>query len=251
MALRWVSAVALVALAVGCGSRNDEAPEGPTWDWQVGDGPLAPVSGRVFVFGPSAGATLVGATVSVAEAPECTTTVGEDGSFELEVPSGAPVSFVLEQPGFPLNQSATLKVGSEGIVFLGFQAPTEATFGALAIMAAIAAEPERCQVTTTVSRAGTEPYGGIGLGEPDVVVTIEPGIEASPIYFEYASESLIYPEPDLTATTIDGGVVLPNVPPGEYRLTATKQGKAFTPVDIRCRPGTLVNAVPPYGLQEL
>jgi len=246
----WLLA-AFAAFGLGCSSSEDELAESPTWSWTIGDGPLAPVSGRAFVFGPSAGASLEGATVAAAEAPEYQTTVGQDGSFELQVPSGAPVSFRLDQPGFYPNQSATLPVGPDGVTLLGFQAPTESTIGALAIVASIYVDPELCQISTTVSRAGTEPYGGVGLGEPDVVVTIEPDVPTDPIYFEYADESLIYPDPDLMATTIDGGVVIPNVPPGEYRLTAIKEGMAFTPVDIRCRAGTLVNAAPPHGLQEI
>lgn len=42
-----------------------------------------------------------------------------------------------------------------------------------------------------------------------------------------------------------------NVPPGEYLLTAYKEGVVFRDVRIKCRAGMLVNASPPWGLQAL
>jgi len=39
------------------------------------------------------------------------------------------------------------------------------------------------------------------------------------------------------------------VPPGEYVWTADKPGVAFSQVMMKCRPGVLVNASPPWGLQ--
>ncbi len=238
---------------VGDGGASDAPIDDPTSHWHAGDGPLAPVSGKVFVFGPSNGEVLDGAKLSVAEAPDYQTTVAADGSFAFEVPSGAPVSFVVEQPGFHPNQSATLQVEPKGIEMLGFQAPTESTFDLLANFSDIDPDPARCQIATTVSRAGTAPYGGSALGEPDVVVSIDPPLpsESGPIYFEYVNESLILPMRTLTATSIDGGVIFANVPEGEYTLTATKPGKQFSTVEIRCRAGRLVNAAPPHGLQEL
>lgn len=250
-----LSALAAVFL-LGCTSEDptENPPADPTASWKVGNGPLAPITGKAFVFGPGNGPSLEGATVSVAEAPAYHTTVAADGTFAFEVPSGAPLSFLLEQPGFHPNQSAAIPIGPEGIEKLGFQVPTESTFNLLAILADIdEPDPARCQVSTTVSRAGTEPYGGPALGEPDVVVSIDPPLpsDAGPIYFEYVSDATILPDRTLTKTSIDGGVIFANLPPGEYVLEATKEGKQFTPVQIRCRAGHLVNAAPPNGLQEL
>jgi hypothetical protein len=45
-------------------------------------------------------------------------------------------------------------------------------------------------------------------------------------------------------------VIFANVSVGEYTISATKPGTSFSPAVIRCRPGVLVNAAPPNGIQE-
>lgn len=217
-----------------------------------GAGPLVTASGAAHVFGPGGG-DLTGAVISVAEAPALTTTVAANGTFSLGVPGGGECSFVLRKAGFAANQTATLPVGAGGITQIGFQAPTDKTFDLLATITGIDVDPARCQIATTVSRAGTAPYGGPALGEPDAIVTIMPPLPAEhgPIYFRYVSTDVIYPDRKLAATTLDGGVLYANVPPGEYVLRADKPGKKFTTVKLRCRAGMLVNAAPPWGIQEL
>jgi hypothetical protein len=226
----------------------------PTETWIVGDGPWVPVSGAAFTFGPTSGRDLRGARIVVAEDPSIFTTLEADNRFYLEVPSGAPLSFRLEQPGFFPNQTATLDPGAEGLSLVGFQAPIEEMAEALAAGAGVVMNPERCQVATTVSAASSEPYGGSGMGEPGVIVELLPELPAGasgPVYFAYYSEAVIYPDPSLRATSIDGGVLFANLPPGEYRLRAEKEGIEFTEVELRCRAGTLVNAAPPHGIQVL
>jgi hypothetical protein len=184
------------------------------------------------------------------EAPQYTTTVAADGTFTFDVPSGGPATFTMQQQGFHLNQTGTIDIGADGVAMLGFQAPTDMTFDTLATALDVTPDPTRCQIATTVSRAGTAPYGGDGLGETDSVVSIDPALPAKqgPIYFGYTN-GVIYPDTTLKATSLDGGVVFTNVPVGDYTLTATKAGVNFSTVDIRCRAGVLVNAAPPNGLQ--
>ncbi len=235
-----------LACAASCG--DDELA------WSVGSGPLVRVSGHAFVFGlNSQNLTLEGATVAVAEAPEYATAVAADGTFSLQVPSGAPVSFSLTQPGFHPNQSAAIDLGPEGIAMLGFQTPTEETFSVLGSISEVVPDPKRCQISTTISRLGTEPFGGDALGVEGAVATLSPGVPAAdgPIYFAYYGDGFILPSRELTETSIDGGVIFSNVPPGEYTLTASKEGHRFSQVKIRCRAGVLVNAAPPNGIQEL
>jgi hypothetical protein len=241
-----ISAAILAVLVVACGGTTD-----PTASWIANDGPPATVTGRTFVFGPSAGLSLEGAIVSVTESPDVTATVAADGTFTIAAPSGGPATFSLTQDGFFPNQSATLEITADGIAMLGFQAPTYEGVDTLATFVRVTPDPTRCQISTTVSRAGTEPYGGHALGVEGATVTIDPPLPASsgPIYFAYAE--VPFPDRTLAKTTIDGGVVFTNVPVGQYTLTAVKDGLTFSTVDVRCRAGVLVNAAPPHGLQEL
>lgn len=230
----------------GCGDDDSN-------DWVVGTGAPVRVNGHAFVFGPNGyNLTLEGATVAVAEAPSISTTVGADGTFAFDVPSGAPVSFSLTQEGFHANQSAAIEIGPEGIARLGFQAPTNEGFTLLGLLAGVEPDPKRCQISTTISRIGTEPYGGDALGVEDAVASIDPPLPADSkvIYFAFAGGSTIYPDPARTTTSLDGGVIFSNVPVGEYTITATKAGLQFTSAVIRCRAGVLVNAAPPNGIQQ-
>lgn len=237
----------LLVAAPACGD-NDST------HWPANSGPPAHVVGHAFIFGPNdAMLSLAGATVAVAEAPSVATTVAADGSFEFDVPSGGAQSFLLTQDGFHPTQSAAIDVGTDGIARLGFQVPTEDTFGLLGTLADVRPDPMRCQVATTVSRLGTEPYGGDGLGVEGATAALAPGLPsgaAGPIYFAYAN-GVIYPDPSLTQTSLDGGVIFANVPIGDYTLTADKAGTSFSSAEIRCRAGVLVNAAPPNGLQQL
>lgn len=244
------NSLCVLAALAGCAGDDD-----PTKAWVPNTGPAAHVAGHAFVFGPNSTAlSLEGATVAVAESPTVATTVAADGTFAFDVPSGGPTSFSLTQPGFHDNQSATLTIGADGIAMLGFQAPTDDGFDMLANIVRVTPDPAKCQISTTVSHAGTEPYGGDALGEDGATVAIDPQPSGAlgPIYFAYAGSpgsSVIYPDPNLTATSIDGGVIYANVPVGEYTLTATKAGVTFSKVTIWCRAGVLVNAAPPNGLQ--
>ena len=235
----------LVALAA-CGDGD------PTADWVANTGAPVEVSGRAFVFGPnSANLSLVGATITVTESPMVSTVVtGADGTFHALVPSGGPQTFTLSQPGFHVNQSAAIDIGPDGIAMLGFQAPTEDGFDTLAGIVRVTPDPAKCQISTTVSRAGTEPYGGDGLGEEGATVTIDPAPAGAlgPVYFAYMG-GVIYPDTSLTATSLDGGVIYANVPVGEYTITAHKAGVTFSTATIWCRAGVLVNAAPPNGIQ--
>lgn len=240
----------LLLAACAASADSTQVTTDPTADWLPGDGPDVAVSGKAFVFGPGGG-SLAGATVSVLEDPSRMGVVAEDGTFSLDVPSGAPLSFVLARDGFTTVQSATVDPGADGLADVGFQVPTPDTVTLLALAAQVDLATDLCQVATTVSSAASPPYGGAGVGEPGATVTLGalPDGASGPIYFDYLSESLILPDPDLTATTIDGGVLFANLPTGAYTLHADKEGVEFTEAAVRCHPGALVNAAPPHGIE--
>lgn len=230
------------------------APEDPTASWVPGEGPIVTVSGQAFLFGPAPGVSLAGAAVYVLEAPEQRGVVADDGSFSLEVASDAELSFVIEQEGLATVQSATIPIGADGLADLGFQVPTPTVVDLMALAAGVELDAERCQLVTTVSSVASPPYGGAGVGEAGAVVVIDPAAPdgaVGPVYFDYLSDDLILPDPALTATTIDGGVLFGNVPTGAWTLRAEKAGVTFTEPVARCHPGALVNAAPPHGIEAL
>lgn len=248
-------------LLLGCAgaSLDNAAPEdtsapaetedtAPDWTW---DGATTTGAGVAVEFALGGG-SVVGAEVSSLELPSATTTTAEDGSFTLEVPSGGVASFTLSHPDAPPIQTATLQVPEGGLTGVTFQVPDHEMYALMEGFSEVEADDAACQIATTVTCAGCDMWHGAFHGEPGATVTIEPPLpeEAGPVYFYRNSENgLIWPDPDLTETTEDGGVLFLNVPPGEYVLTAHKDGVSFEARTMRCRAGWLVNASPPFGLQ--
>jgi hypothetical protein len=113
----------------------------------------------------------------------------------------------------------------------------------------------RCQVVTTAGKA----WASILLnvfphGEPGAIAVIDPPLESlptadpppiGPVYFSKQAE----PDPLLTSTSVDGGIVYLNMLEGEYTITATKANVEFATVRVKARPGIIVNASPPYEVK--
>ncbi len=215
-------------------------------------GPTVSVSGHVMQFS-QAGGRLEGAVISVLEFPGITSTSGADGEFLFAaLPSGSQVSFVMSHPDYPPIQTGTFTLGTDNLERVTFQAPNHYMYSLLARISQVQPDPNRCQIATTVTRVGLSTYdGGTSHGEPDATVSIAPtpAETVGPIYFNLANHNTIFPDLELTQTTLDGGVLFLNTFPGEYTLSALKPDTTFTDVTIRCRPGFLVNASPPQGLQ--
>jgi len=212
--------------------------------------PTASVSGDAFAFNEGVDSRVVGGRVFVLEDPEVSTTTDATGHFVLnDLPVGSDVTLVLEHPEFIPIQTGTIELGEDGAERVTFQAVTPGIRDALAGLLMITLDPERCQMVTTVTRVGRSLYDPGAHGEAGVTVTIDPPLpaESGPIYFD----SRVLPDPTLTETSDDGGVLFVNVPPGEYTWTAHADGLAFRPVRMKCRAGMLVNASPPWGLQVI
>ncbi|CAN5712079.1 hypothetical protein BH11MYX1_BH11MYX1_39680 [soil metagenome] len=239
--------VSLLLAACGDSSKGDVSK-----DWAPNTGPTAHVTGMVFVFGPNgAGLTVEGGVIAVVEDPSVTTTVAGNGTFAFDVPSGGPATFSFTKDGFHLEHSATIEVTAAGIPLLGFQVPVEETYQLLAAVAKITLDETKCQIVTTISASGTEPYGGDGLGVPGSTISIEPAAGDKPTYFAYQNGT-IYPDNTLTATSMDGGAIIANADAGgEYVIQGHKAGLSFQAATIRCRAGALANAAPPNGIQQL
>lgn len=206
------------------------------------------LSGNAIHF--SEGTRVADATVWVLEHPEMTTVTNADGYFEFPgLEEGEEVSLVLEHPDFHPIQNGTVRLGATGAERVTFQAVTWAVYDGLAFLLSIVPdELNACQMVTTVTRVGKSIYDPGAHGEPFAIVSTEPALTSDhgPIYFN----SSVLPQPSLTRTSDDGGVLFVQVPPGDYVWTARRVDSVFTRVKSKCRAGLLVNASPPWGLQK-
>lgn len=236
--------------ATGSDTALDDS--GSSSEADTGPAPVA-VSGDAFAFTlPGEPYGLIdGATISILEQPEHTVTTDAEGHFALDaLPPGSEATFVLERDGFPVARTKTFTLPDAGpLERVTFQVPDDALFELLAGILMIEVDPGTCQLVSTVTRVGKSIYDAGAHGEAGATVTLDPPIPAEhgPIYFNAG----VIPDPTLTETSEDGGVLYTNVPPGTYVMQAHKDGVTFESTTMKCEPGVLVNASPPYGVQAL
>jgi hypothetical protein len=229
----------MISITMGCG--GSDATDGA---------PVITVSvtGNVFVF--PFGRNLPDANITILEVPGKSCITDEDGGFRFDgLEQGSDVTFVMNHPRYPRAQTATFTLGSEDLKEVTFQVPGFFIYNFLAFILKEQPAEDKCQIVSTVTEKGKSLYNSWPRhGVEGVTVHISPELPESrgPIYFG----DLVLPDRSRTATSVDGGVIFVNVPPGDYRLTATKEGYSFSGAFIKCTPGTLVNASPPWGLQE-
>lgn len=209
------------------------------------------VSGHAFRFNGAPGneGRLAGATVSIVEDPGRQTMTAVDGAFRFDgFAAGDQVTLALEAADHHRIQTATFTLDAS-LERVTFQVVHDAIYASLAdLLGVVPDEANRCQVVTTVTRAGRSLYDPGAHGEADATATMAPNAAGEgPIYFDAS----VLPDRALDRTTEDGGVLFTQVPPGEYTLEATKAGVTFRPARILCRAGWLVNASPPWGLQVI
>lgn len=236
-ALLVLAVLGVVGASVGCGDGSS--------------GGLVTLSGDAIPFNVSPEARVPGATISLLEYPEQRMVTGEDGHFVFDgLAVGSDATVVLEHPDYHRIQTGTIHLEGDGAERVTFQAVDPLTYWGMGLLIGmIPDEKNRCQMVTTVTRVGKSLYDEGAHGEAGAVVTLDPPLppENGPIYFG----SNVLPDPSLTETSDDGGVLFVQVPPGDYTWTATKAGVRFTQVRMKCRAGWLVNASPPWGLQAL
>jgi hypothetical protein len=212
------------------------------------------VSGHAHDFG--AGGGVPGGEVRILEMPERVTFTDAEGAFLFEdLPGDAEVTLTLAADGYYPIQTGTFQLAGEDMERFSFQVPSDAIFEMLRSAIDLSPDPEKCQIASTVTRRGNSVYDTIPgtHGEPGATVTISPsaGEVDGPVYFEIIRYNAIFPKRGLTETTDDGGVLFLNVEPGTHVLDAHKTDTTFRSATIKCRPGVLVNASPPWGLQAM
>lgn len=231
----------------------------PWGELSVPDGGPVTASGWALAFSPLDW-LISGAEIRIVELPDRVTTSAEDASWVFEdLPRGQVVTFELVHPDYPPIRTGSFLLGDpldggDRLQDVTFQAPDHDMYAIMSNAAGSSPDPEHCQVATTITRRGHSMLaGGPTHGEPEATATMVPDgtWEQGPVYFNLHSSGLIWPDPTLTETTHDGGVLWTNVKPGHYWMEGHKDGAVIRPVRIDCAAGYLVNASPPWGLQVL
>lgn len=270
LGLSWLSLALLCAALsfAGCGDSN----VGPTvtfsgiaWSFELPGTPYGRISG---------------AKVSILEMPALETTTNDDGEFTIVgLPVGAQATLVLEHPDHPLTYTKTHTVPDTDLDDLTFQIPSNGVFalieaGLVGGGVIVGIDPGKCQMVSTFTRFG-KTIGSPGHhGEPGAILSIAPEniSEAGPIYFG----DDVLPDPSRTYSSLDGGVLVLNIEPGDYTWSAScvedptdltaeyppedNEGESlrcqtedveFESILMKCRAGVFLNASPSYGLQAL
>lgn len=212
--------------------------------------PTATLTGWAFAFAGK-GKPIEGAVIRIAELPDLETTSAADGTWSLEVPTEAPVTPYAEAKGFALMHLQTFTLTGD-LDHVNFQMVENAIFTMFAYALETEVDPERCQISTTANTIEVRDldlgdfvaYGAHGVA--GATAHADPPI-ADTVYFD----ELTIPDRTLTETTVDGGVVWANVPPGVYTITAKHPTRHFAPFVATCVPGRFINAGPTRGLREI
>ena len=277
---RFASVLALGLALLGCG---DDAANGD--GGAGGNVPTVSVGGIAWAFqlpGLPYG-RIRNATVSVLEMPDLNTQTNVDGEFTIEgIPVGSAATFVLEHEDHPLTYTKTHTIPDTDIDDLTFQIPTNFLFDEIEnglVEAGIVegVDPDTCQIVSTFTRFGKTIGDDGHHGEPGALLSVAPEnrAEVGPMYFN----DMVLPDPSRDYSSLDGGVLLLNVPPGDYTLSAScvtapdllaqfsaeyppeenedesircqTEDVEFEDILVKCRAGVFLNASPSYGLQAL
>jgi hypothetical protein len=236
---------------------------------------VVPIGGTVFHFGLDLSvsppvsypfqSTVAGARVSVAEVPitrllNIRSDANGNWGFKAVKVRGTPlrISFVYELDGYTTTKSQVFEVGDPGITDVAVQFPTDAYFTAAKgqieqqIGALIGAPYTLANVlVTTVGKSWASMYSPeLPHGDPGAQVSISPAVpfpaSLGPLYF---NES-VTPDPTLTSTSVDGGVLFGNLASGSYTITASKAPFSYSPLTFVVEDGIgLYVASPPHATQ--
>jgi hypothetical protein len=236
---------------------------------------LVRIGGTVFHFGldlsqtPPASfpfqSTVAGTRVWIAEAPitrklDIHSDANGKWSF-LAVKLGGtplPISFVYEKAGFPTTKSQVFQIGDAGISDVAVQFPTLAFFTAAKtqveqqVGALIGAPyPLKNVLVATVGKAWASMFNpDVPHGDPGAQVSITPAIpfpaSLGPVYFN----ADVSPDPTITSTSVDGGVLFGNLASGTYSMTASKAPFSYSTLTFVIQDDiALYVASPPHGIQ--
>jgi len=150
------------------------------------------------------------------------------------------------------------EVGDEGIDDVAVQLPTQAYYTAAKTqieqqIGALIGAPYTLDnvLVTTVGKSWASMYSPLlPHGDPGATVAIAPAAafpaSLGPVYFN----SAVSPDPTLTTTSVDGGVLFGNLSPGAHTVTASKAPFTYASLTFAVEPGiALYVASPPHATQ--
>ena len=236
---------------------------------------VVPVGGTVFHFGydlsqsPPAPypfqSTVAGARVSIAELPITRhLNLRSDANGKWGFPAikikGTPLrlSFVYELAGYPTTKSQVVEITDAGVTDLAVQFPTQAYYAVAKgqieqqVSGLIGAPYSLSNVlVTTVGKSWASMYSAeLPHGDPGVAVAISPAVPfpaaLGPVYFNEA----VAPDPTLSSTSVDGGVLFGNLAAGSHTITASKAPFTYAALTFVVQDGIeLYVASPPHATQ--
>jgi hypothetical protein len=216
--------------------------------------PPITISGTVYTFDNQE--PIPGATVRVAELPTLSAVSGSDGSYSLTIPGGTKFTPYADAPDHHRIYLQTWVSQGKNLRGVNFQMPTQGIYELLAAVVGAPRGPDGelvdCAVVSTFVNEAVrdltfDEFVAFGAhGVAGATGTAIPELPP-PIYF---NESVI-PDRSLTSSTVDGGVVWPIVPKGEFFFFGEHPSRRFAPFRATCMAGRVVNANPVQGLYEL
>ena len=203
-----------------------------------------------------------GAIVRIEEFPGLSAPVQPDGSYDIEVPDDANVTpYIDPPPGYRTTYLQTFHTSGHDLENVHFQVTPDPYYLAFAGLLSVPLDEnqtiEDCVIVSTFSiheaRDATSFDPGFKSvyphGLPGSTATMDPvrGNTRGPIYFN----SSVIPDTSQTSSSVDGGVLWVEVPPGWYRMQPDHPSERLAPFLAHCERGRLVNASPPWGFYEL
>lgn len=211
------------------------------------------------------GRPVAGARIFALGEPSVTLAVTDaQGCAVVHRPPGEEVSFVLEKAGFVSTQGAALVVPNQALCGrdkeVTFQTLPTWFFAAAKRWLRIPTVPGRRHLVTTVTAPGMTLRDAV-QGEPSATIQVtreERAIQVTPIYlgiipFVHKTDLFSARWRRGTATSADGGVLIPSLQVGTYTIKAEAPGRRFGLVRAMLRDDSpeLINLSPPWGPQVL
>lgn len=216
---------------------------------------VAPVSGFAISF--LSGKPISGAKIIALENGHSvfTNVSGRFGPFFW--PVGKPITLVLEKRGFHTTQTATIIVPRRGLISknnnITFQVPSNEAYFLFKKIIGISEDKNSCHVATTIA-ASDKTLDDIPQGEEGAKMSLAPSTPTPIFYFNIFHHGPLAGKTNpfhqgLTATSLDGGLVIANLLPQKkpYLMTAVKSGVVFSQVKFICRPDVFINLSPPQS----